>query len=73
MEKISVIVPVFRVEKYINRCVDSILAQSYKNLEIILVDDGSDDACPLICDEYMKKDKRVKVVWQRGYRPYAMR
>ena len=62
MEKISVIVPVFRVEKYINRCVDSILAQSYKNLEIILVDDGSDDACPLICDEYMKKDKRVKVV-----------
>lgn len=62
MEKISIIVPVFRVEKYINRCVDSILAQSYKNLEIILVDDGSDDACPLICDEYMKKDKRVKVV-----------
>lgn len=62
MEKISVIVPVFRVEKYINRCVDSILAQSYKNLEIILVDDGSDDACPLICDEYMNKDKRVKVV-----------
>ena len=62
MEKISIIVPVFRVEKYLNRCVDSILAQSYKNLEIILVDDGSDDACPLICDEYMKKDNRVKVV-----------
>lgn len=62
LEKISIIVPIFRVEKYIKRCIDSILAQSYKNLEIILVDDGSDDACPSICDAYMIKDKRIKVI-----------
>ena len=60
--KISVIVPVYNVEKYINRCVDSIINQTYKNLEIILVDDGSPDNCGKICDEYAKKDGRIKVV-----------
>ena len=60
--KISVIVPVYRVEKYLKRCVDSILKQTYKNLEIILVDDGSDDACPVICDQYAEIDKRIKVI-----------
>lgn len=51
-EKISVIVPVYGVEKVLARCVDSILAQTYQNLEIILVDDGSFDNCPAICDRY---------------------
>ncbi len=59
---ISIIVPVYKVEKYLNRCVDSIINQTYKNLEIILVDDGSPDNCPKICDEYAKKDDRIKVI-----------
>ncbi len=59
---ISVIVPVYNVEKYLNLCVNSILNQSYKNLEIILVDDGSPDNCPKICDEYEKLDPRIKVI-----------
>lgn len=59
---ISVIVPVYKVEKYLRRCVDSIIGQTYKNLEIILVDDGSPDSCPAICDEYARKDQRVKVI-----------
>ena len=62
MPLISVIVPVYKVEPYIHRCVDSILEQTYQNLEIILVDDGSPDNCPAICDEYAAKDKRVKVI-----------
>ena len=60
--KISVIVPVYKVEPYLRRCVDSILAQTHKNLEVILVDDGSPDGCPAICDEYAAKDSRVKVI-----------
>ncbi|MGL5207428.1 MAG: glycosyltransferase family 2 protein [Acidaminococcaceae bacterium] len=59
---ITVIVPVYKVEIYIRRCVDSILRQTYKNLEIILVDDGSPDLCPIICDEYADMDKRVTVI-----------
>jgi glycosyltransferase involved in cell wall biosynthesis len=59
---ISVIVPVYKVEPYIARCVDSILSQTYTNLEIILVDDGSPDNCGAICDEYMRKDDRVTVI-----------
>lgn len=62
MEKISVIVPVYNVEKYIHKCVDSILNQTYQNIEVILVDDGSPDACGSICDEYAKNDSRVIVV-----------
>lgn len=61
---ISVIVPIYNVEKYLRECVDSILCQTYSNLEIILVDDGSPDKCPGICDEYAKKDNRVKVIHQ---------
>lgn len=59
---ISVIVPIYNVEKYLSRCVDSIINQTYKNLEIILVDDGSPDNCPKICDEYARQDSRIKVI-----------
>ena len=61
-ELISVIIPIYNVEKYICKCVDSILRQSYANIEIILVDDGSPDNCGVICDEYEKKDRRVQVI-----------
>lgn len=59
---ISVIVPIYNVEKYLDRCVDSIINQTYKNLEIVLVDDGSLDNCPKMCDDYAEKDSRIKVV-----------
>jgi glycosyltransferase involved in cell wall biosynthesis len=59
---ISVIVPVYKVEDYLDRCVQSIVNQTYKNLEIILVDDGSPDNCPKMCDEWAEKDSRIKVV-----------
>lgn len=59
---ISIIVPVYKVEKYLDRCVESIVNQTYKNLEIILVDDGSPDNCPAICDEWAQKDDRIKVI-----------
>ena len=59
---ISIIIPVYDVEPYLRKCVDSVLAQSHANLEVILVDDGSPDACGSICDEYAAKDARVTVV-----------
>ena len=59
---ISVIVPVYKVEKYLNQCVESIVNQTYKNLEIILVDDGSPDNCPAMCDDWAKKDNRIFVI-----------
>ncbi len=62
MDLISIIVPVYNVEKYIHQCVDSIINQTYTNLEIILVDDGSPDNCGKICDEYAAKDSRIKVI-----------
>lgn len=62
MDLVSVIVPVYNVEKYLNRCVDSVVEQSYENLEIILVDDGSTDGSGIICDYYNKKDARVVVI-----------
>ena len=61
-EVISVVVPVYNAEKYLAKCVESILAQTYQNLEIILVDDGSTDSSPKMCDDYASKDKRIKVV-----------
>lgn len=64
MDLISVIVPVYNVEKYLNRCVDSIINQTYSNLEIILIDDGSTDTSGQICDEYKEKDERVYVIHQ---------
>ena len=65
-ELISVIVPVYKVEKYIHRCVDSILNQTYWNLEIILVDDGSPDVCPKICDEYAQMDSRIRLIHKKN-------
>lgn len=59
---ISVIIPIYKVEPYLRRCVDSVIKQTYKDLEIILVDDGSPDGCPKICDEYAKTDPRIKVI-----------
>ena len=66
MPKSSVIVPVYKVEPYIHRCVDSILAQTFTDFELILVDDGSPDNCGAICDEYEKKDSRVHVIHQKN-------
>ncbi|MBQ8184491.1 MAG: glycosyltransferase family 2 protein [Lachnospiraceae bacterium] len=65
-ELISVIIPVYKVEAYLRRCVDSVLAQTYEDLEIILVDDGSPDGCPAICDEYARTDARVQVIHQKN-------
>lgn len=62
MPRLSVIVPVYKVEKYIHKCVDSILNQTFTDFELILVDDGSPDKCGEICDEYAKKDARVRVI-----------
>lgn len=59
---ISVIIPIYKVEPYLHQCVDSVLNQTYQNLEIILVNDGSPDNCPKICDDYANKDKRIKVI-----------
>ena len=59
---ISVIVPVYKVEQYLHRCVDSILAQTYTDFELLLVDDGSPDGCPQICDAYSREDPRVRVI-----------
>ena len=62
MDKISIIVPVYKVEKYLHRCIDSILTQTYQNIEVILVDDGSPDDCGRICDQYAEQDARIKVI-----------
>ena len=59
---VTIVVPVYNVEKYLNRCIESLVNQTYRNLEIILVDDGSLDNCPIICDEWADKDCRIKVI-----------
>lgn len=66
MKKVSIVIPVYNVEKYIRECLDSIINQTYKNLEIILVDDESKDKSGIICDEYALKDSRIKVVHKKN-------
>ena len=66
MAVISVIVPVYKVEPFLRRCVDSILGQSFRDFDLILVDDGSPDSCPCICDEYEDQDPRVHVIHQKN-------
>ncbi len=66
MKKISVIIPIYNVEKYLPQCLDSIINQTYTNLEIILVNDGSTDSSPKICDEYAAKDPRIKVIHKKN-------
>ena len=68
-DKISIIVPVYNIEKYIEKCVTSIMDQTYKNLEIILVDDGSTDSSSVICDQLAKRDKRIKVIHKENGGP----
>ena len=63
---VSIIVPVYKAEKYIHRCIDSLLAQTYKNIEVVLVDDGSTDLSRKIADEYAKKEDRIKVIHQEN-------
>ena len=64
--KVSIIVPIYNVEKYLDRCMDSLLNQTLKDIEIIMVDDGSPDNCPKMCDEYAKKDSRVRVIHKKN-------
>lgn len=59
---VTVVIPIYKVEKYLNRCIESVVKQTYKNLEIILVDDGSPDRCPQMCEEWKQKDSRIKVI-----------
>ncbi len=59
---ISVIIPIHNIEKYVEQCVDSVIGQSFSNIEIILIDDGSSDRCPAICDQYMDRDRRIRVI-----------
>lgn len=64
--KVSIVVPVYNVEKYLKRCVQSLLSQTLKEIEVILVDDGSPDKCPEICEEYVQKDSRVRVIHKKN-------
>lgn len=66
MSQITVIVPVYKVESYIDRCVESILSQSFRDFDLVLVDDGSPDGCPQICDAYAEKDDRITVIHKRN-------
>lgn len=64
--RISIAVPVYKVEPYLRKCIDSLLAQTMREIEIILIDDGSPDRCPEICDEYARQDQRIKVIHQEN-------
>lgn len=66
LPKVSIIVPIYNVEKYLDRCMDSLLNQTLKDIEIIMVDDGSPDRCPQMCDEYAKQDGRIRVIHKKN-------
>lgn len=66
MPKVSIIVPIYNVEKYLDRCMQSLLKQTLKDIEIVMVDDGSPDNCPKMCDEYARRDERVKVIHKQN-------
>lgn len=66
MAQVSIIVPVYQIEKYIRKCIESIQSQTFSDFELILVDDGSKDASGSICDEYAKKDNRIKVIHKKN-------
>ena len=70
---VSVVVPVYKVEKYLDRCVKSLVNQTYKDIEIILVDDGSPDSCPGLCDEYRNKYENIRVVHKKKRQDSAVR
>ena len=63
---ITLIIPIYNVEAYLDECIQSVVGQTYENLEIILVDDGSEDKCPEMCDEWAKKDDRITVIHQEN-------
>ena len=73
MPSISVIVPIYKVEQYLSRCIDSILSQSFKDFELILVDDGSPDNCGTICDNYAARDSRITVIHKANEKLCAAR
>lgn len=73
MPRVSIIVPVYNAERYLHECIDSILAQTFSDFELILVDDGSPDRCPLICDSYAVQDSRVRVIHQKNQGQSAAR
>ena len=66
LELISVIIPIYKVEEYLDHCIKSIVEQTYRKLEIILVDDGSPDKCPLKCDEWAERDGRIRVIHKKN-------
>lgn len=66
MKKLSLIIPVHNAQSYLEKCLDSIIDQTYKNMEILLIDDGSKDDSGRICDQYARKDERIKVIHQEN-------
>lgn len=64
--KVSIVVPIYNVESYLERCIQALLNQTLKDIEIILIDDGSPDHCPQICNEYAQKDSRIKVIHKKN-------
>lgn len=69
MPTVTVIIPVYKVERYLDACVESVVRQSYADLEILLVDDGSPDRCPALCDAWAEKDPRIKVIHRENGGP----